>query len=600
MSVNSVPMSAVSGQFTASEFEQDTTAARRARQQQLLLLQQQKMMQQPPPTVPEDRPSSNTDQQHNKAQPASGAAGAAAAVHASSSTSRNNAAAQPHSQPEIQPAGGGEAAAAARAAAAASASTATQQQQQQQQAASEVVAAGPAAAGTPAPTAPLRIGGQQLYIDDRRNILFHNTDRRVLTSQDGCVMHLAQHGTARHGRQQQHNKQPHAPAAPYAGLIAEPHIHSKTGHPYQATHGGQLYPLCLTPRGKPYVGPDGKPLLLGSPRVAPPGSAAAIARLGSSSSSGGGGVVDAAAAGATNSTTTVAGFPALPSDTVLVWPILTRSGKGSALQGAAGEALAFAAIPSDFPYLSAAAAATVWCSSAAAAAAGQAAALADRSASGAVGTAADTAGTGNISGGGGGSGGGSGGGVASSSGSNAAAGPVLIALATGEPLLAADGSRVQLSPNGQGFTSTTSGRVLYGATGQPLTLLRHHRSRSERVHTVLQSLQTAADEGRLSSEVVGLVKTMMQHKQGHVVAEAALAGLLLVLAATWVAALLLLPTCLIGLGGSHGCAVSLVVCWRFGLVGLLLSCVSDIQHGVCGVLSCDVFGVTPACCLGCM
>jgi hypothetical protein len=71
---------------------------------------------------------------------------------------------------------------------------------------------------------------------------------------------------------------------------------------------------------------------------------------------------------------------------------------------------------------------------------------------------------------------------------------VLITLATGTPLLAADGGRIQLSPNGQGFISGASGARLYGAHGQPLSLVRHHKSRQERVASVLAALQRASDQ----------------------------------------------------------------------------------------------------------
>jgi hypothetical protein len=63
---------------------------------------------------------------------------------------------------------------------------------------------------------------------------------------------------------------------------------------------------------------------------------------------------------------------------------------------------------------------------------------------------------------------------------------VLVCLATGEALTAADGGRVQFSPNGQGFVSSVSGKRLYGAYGQPLSMGRHHKTRKERVAAVLQ------------------------------------------------------------------------------------------------------------------
>jgi hypothetical protein len=67
-------------------------------------------------------------------------------------------------------------------------------------------------------------------------------------------------------------------------------------------------------------------------------------------------------------------------------------------------------------------------------------------------------------------------------------------LATGTPLLAADGTRVQLSPSGQGLISEVSGKRLYGVHGQPLSLMRHHKSRQERVAAVLAVLQKATDQ----------------------------------------------------------------------------------------------------------
>jgi hypothetical protein len=242
---------------------------------------------------------------------------------------------------------------------------------------------------------------------------------------------------------------------------------------------------------------------------------------------------------------TVSGLPALPADTVLVWPILTRSGKGAALLDPAGEALGFAAVPADFPYLSAAAAAKVYCEAAKTGAAALAASSppagqAGSSTSTGVTPSAQAAAAAGIS----------------SSVLQAATGPVLIALSSGQPLLAADGSRIQLSANGQGFVNSVTGKQLYGAHGQPLCLMRHHRSRQERVASVLTVLQKAAQQGKLPQEAVHVAQSLVQRKHSHWLAEAALVGLVVVAAAAWLAALLLLPVCWLGLGGASGCGVS--------------------------------------------
>jgi Na+/H+ antiporter NhaB len=89
-------------------------------------------------------------------------------------------------------------------------------------------------------------------------------------------------------------------------------------------------------------------------------------------------------------------------------------------------------------------------------------------------------------------------------------------------------------------------------------------------YLLLQSLQKAQEEGTLPAEVVRVVQALVAGKQAHVVAQAALAGLVLVVAAAWLAALLLLPVCWIGLGGSSGCSVS--VCVRLRRRGGLPLC----------------------------
>lgn len=94
-------------------------------------------------------------------------------------------------------------------------------------------------------------------------------------------------------------------------------------------------------------------------------------------------------------------------------------------------------------------------------------------------------------------------------------------------------------------------------------------------YLLLQSLQKAQEEGTLPAEVVRVVQALVAGKQAHVVAQAALAGLVLVVAAAWLAALLLLPVCWIGLGGSSGCSVSV--------------CVSDcVGAGGCHCVQCRI------------
>jgi hypothetical protein len=63
-------------------------------------------------------------------------------------------------------------------------------------------------------------------------------------------------------------------------------------------------------------------------------------------------------------------------------------------------------------------------------------------------------------------------------------------------------------------------------------------------------------QGKLPGEVVRVVKTMVEQKHAHWLAEAALVGLVLVVAAAWLSALVLLPVCWVGLGGASGCGVS--------------------------------------------
>jgi len=615
MSVTSVPMSAVSGQFTASntEFEQDPTAVRRARQQQMLLQQQQMH-----PSVPENDAAAGssttgaTVSSSGKTQSTPAAAGAAsvaaaagaaaagaAAMHSSRKPAGTQASPGSRSsdvrfkdQAEIQPAGASAGPTASNGQASKqnqqllqplnSRHSQSKQSRQQPAAVSAQQAQPPAAAAAASDSAALQIAGQQLIIEEHRSILLHNNSQQVLMSQDGCVMHLAQHSTARKGSK----------PVPFVGLIPEPHVISGTGHPYHATHTGNLFPLALNPRGKPYLAPDGKPLLLGSPKVAAPGSTAAIARLGNSGSeqlagpageaAGSSGSFSASASAAaardgsspaaSGSGVTAAGFPALAADTVLVWPILTRSGKGAPLLGAAGESLGLAATPADFPYLSAAASATVYCAAAAAGGAALAAASSSRRAAGGgasppvgvvpsagsataqtirkvpsssswqgddAGPPAAAAAAGAVTGS-----------------LLAAAGPVLVALDTGEPLLAPDGSRIQLSPNGQGFVSIVSGKRLYASYGQPLALMRHHKTRKERAGQAVQLLEKAAAQGKLTVEVRRISQLLVEQKQSHVLVQVALAGLAVVMGAAWLAALLLLPSCWIGLGGAYGCGVS--------------------------------------------
>lgn len=614
MSVTSVPMSAVSGQFTASntEFEQDPTAVRRARQQQMLLQQQQMH-----PSVPENDAAAGSSTtgatvgSSGKTQSASAAAGAAAVAAAAGAAAMHSShtPAVPGPSPdsrsrdvrfkdqgEIEPAGAsaGPAASSSEQAAAMQKQELLQslnsrhsqsRQSRQQPAAVPAQQAQPSAAAAAAPdSAALQIAGQQVVIEEHRSILLHNNSQRVLMSQDGCVMHLAQHSTARKGSK----------PVPFVGLIPEPHVISGTGHPYHATHAGHLLPLALNPRGKPYLAPDGKPLLLGSPKVAAPGSTAAIARLGNSgseqltgpagepaaSSGSFSGSAPAAAArdgsspAASGSGVTAAGFPALAADTVLVWPILTRSGKGAPLLGAAGESLGLAATPADFPYLSAAASATVYCAAAAAGGAALAAGSSNRRAAGGVYSSplvgvAPSAGSAtalairkvpsssSYQGDDAGSAAAAAAAAAAGTGSLlAAAGPVLVALNSGEPLLAPDGSRIQLSPNGQGFVSTVSGKRLYASYGQPLSLMRYHKKRKERAGQAVQLLEKAAAQGKLTDEVRRISQLLVEQKQSHVLVQAALAGLVVVMGAAWLAALLLLPSCWVGLGGAYGCGVS--------------------------------------------
>jgi hypothetical protein len=216
----------------------------------------------------------------------------------------------------------------------------------------------------------------------------------------------------------------------------------------------------------------------------------------------------------------------LSPDSVLVWPLLTRSGKGAAVMGAAEEPLGLAALPSDFPFLSTAAAAAVYCSSSPAAAAPALAA--------AVGSA-----------------------VGPTHRHAQATGPVLVSLQTGQPLLAADGSNAQLSPCGRGFISSATGSQLFGASGQPLRPIRPHKTYTERVTAVLQLLHKATQDPAFPQEAAQLLRLLLQHRQGYVLLlQGAVAAAMLCGAAVWLYGLLVLPVCWTDLGGPYGCKVS--------------------------------------------
>lgn len=96
---------------------------------------------------------------------------------------------------------------------------------------------------------------------------------------------------------------------------------------------------------------------------------------------------------------------------------------------------------------------------------------------------------------------------------------------------------------------------------------------------VLQALQKAREQGDLPAEVFRVLVTLVKNKQAHVVAQAALAGLVLVAAAAWLVALLLLPVCWMGLGGASGCSVSCFdLVWADGVLVL-----HTRQHEKCEV-----------------
>jgi hypothetical protein len=86
--------------------------------------------------------------------------------------------------------------------------------------------------------------------------------------------------------------------------------------------------------------------------------------------------------------------------------------------------------------------------------------------------------------------------------------------------------------------------------------MKHHKSRKEKAAALLELLQQAAQQGNLPSEVVRVARLMIDQKQGHRVVQASLTGLVLLLGAAWLAVLLLLPVCWLGLGGPSGCSVS--------------------------------------------
>ncbi|WIA19482.1 hypothetical protein OEZ85_004094 [Tetradesmus obliquus] len=275
----------------------------------------------------------------------------------------------------------------------------------------------PALAMTRGSERPLLLAGRPLYAEN--HYLLRDVQRHVLLAADGSVMQLADPATN---------------PKPYQGLVPEPHITSNTGHPYHATHKGVLHPLALAANGRPLKACDGRPLLLGTPQQQQqqqqPGQllAATAARLGLQ------------ADGSISSK--------VPS--VVVWPLLTCSGKGSPLLGPAGEHLGLAAVPQDFPYYKAPGQQQT-----AAAAAGAAARLPAVSGQ-----------------------------------------PTLVNALTGEALLAADGSKLGLGPDG-GFVSLGTGRRVWGSDGRPLNPTSRGKTLADRGLEVAAQLQAAAAKGRL-------------------------------------------------------------------------------------------------------
>jgi hypothetical protein len=287
---------------------------------------------------------------------------------------------------------------------------------------------------------------------------------------------------------------------PYQSLVPEPHITNNTGHPYHATHKGLLFPLALAQSGRPFRSLDGRPLLLGTPlnqqqqqQGVQPGQllAATAARLGLQ------------ADGSITSNT--------PS--VVVWPLLTCSGKGSPLLGPEGEQLGLAAVPQDFPYLKAPGQQLT-----AAAAAGAAACLPSVNGQ-----------------------------------------PALVNAHTGKALVAADGSKLGLSPEG-GFVSLGTGRRVWGLDGRPLNPISRGKTLMDRGAELGVQLKAAAAKGRLKRQVKHVVSKYRRQGQGHVVQQAGLAAAAALGLLALVGLLLLLPACWLGLAGPAGHMVSDVVC----------------------------------------
>ncbi|WIA39755.1 hypothetical protein OEZ86_005813 [Tetradesmus obliquus] len=360
----------------------------------------------------------------------------------------------------------------------------------------------PALAMTRGSERPLLLAGRPLYAEN--HYLLRDVQRHVLLAADGSVMQLADPATN---------------PKPYQGLVPEPHITSNTGHPYHATHKGVLHPLALAANGRPLKACDGRPLLLGTPQQQQqqqqPGQllAATAARLGLQ------------ADGSISSK--------VPS--VVVWPLLTCSGKGSPLLGPAGEHLGLAAVPQDFPYLKAPGQQQT-----AAAAAGAAARLPAVSGQ-----------------------------------------PTLVNALTGEALLAADRSKLGLGPDG-GFDSLGTGRRVWGSDGRPLNPTSRGKTLADRALEVAAQLQAAAAKGRLKRHVRQMIKRYRRQGQEHLLQQAGLVAAAALGAAAFAGLLLLLPVCWIGLAGPAGYLTIKLLLLLLPL--LVLGCLAALlllalQHG---------------------
>jgi hypothetical protein len=207
---------------------------------------------------------------------------------------------------------------------------------------------------------------------------------------------------------------------------------------------------------------------------------------------------------------------------VVVWPLLTCSGKGSPLLGPDGEQLGLAAVPQDFPYLKAPGQQAT-----AAAAAGAAARLPAVSGQ-----------------------------------------PALVNAHTGKPLLAADGSKLGLSPDG-GFVNLGTGRRVWGSDGRPLNPTSRGKTLVDKGLELGVQLQAAAAKGRLKRQLKHVVSRYRRQGQEHVVQQAGLAAAAALGLLAFAGLLLLLPVCWMGLAGPAGHLVSVMTSYVTQNAGLL-------------------------------